>query len=361
MIASGGHKIVGDDCVSVLERLGDAAKKLARKRILIAGASGFLPSYLADTIACWNDHADPGSRARLVLLVRRPVGDRDRLAHLVGRSDTEFVVQDVVQDLSARGRFDLIVHAASPASPRWYRKDPVGTIDANSRGLRNLLELAKHHEGASLLYFSSSEVYGTPEPQNVPTPETYVGRTDPTDERACYVESKRLGETMCRAYFRQYGVAAKIARPFHFFGPGLRMDDGRLIPELLRCGLTEEPFELLSDGQATRTYGYVAEATIASLLILLSDMNGEVFNVGVDSPELSVLEVATLVAGMFGRTEPVRTNLGLPVADLRGAPSRACPDIAKLRKAFGYKPVITLEKGLERTIEWFRCTLRETR
>jgi nucleoside-diphosphate-sugar epimerase len=233
-------------------------------------------------------------------------------------------------------------------------RDPIGSLEVNTLGLGNLLELARRSASQSVLYVSSSEIYGTPDAAAIPTPETYVGRVDPLSRRAYYMEAKRAGETFCRAYHEVHGVRVKIARPFHVHGPGLRLDDGRVVAALIGMGLRHEPLSLESDGAATRTYGYVSDATTALLLLLLSGFEGEAFNVGTDRPETSVLELGREIGRLFGQPGPVRIGRAPAVATGQGAPARACPDLSKLRKLCGYEPEVELAAGLSRTIEWFR-------
>src|SRR5260370_24130850 len=163
-----------------------------------------------------------------------------------------------------------------------------------------------------MLYISSSEVYGDPPPGDVPTPEEYPGRVEFTGPRACYAESKRFGETLCDVFHEVFGVPIKVVRPFHVYGPGLRLDDGRIVPELIRQGLQDGALHLLSDGRATRCYGYVADATYGFLLALLSEHHGTAFNIGVDEPQTSIGQLAAMVARIFGLPAPRPATQPLP-------------------------------------------------
>jgi UDP-glucuronate decarboxylase len=318
----------------IAARLGGAAERFAGRTVLITGAGGMLPGYLADTLAYLNDHV-LRTPARLVLLTRTHPTPGSRLAHLTGRADVRYLVRDARDPIELDGPVHFIIHGASPATPPQFAQDPVGTVEVNTIALRNLLDLARQRETESVLFFSSSEVYGTPEPEHIPTPETYLGRFDFTLARSFYAAAKRFGETLCAAYFQQYGVPVKSVRPFHVHGPGLRRDDGRIVAAMIARGLAGEPFELQSDGSATRTYGYIADATLGFLNVLLT--------------------LATTIARLFGRTEPVRAGTALSGA---GSPARACPDLTKIRSLLGYETLVPLEAGLERTIEWMRADAR---
>ncbi len=346
--------IVRDDLPPIADALRAARQRLSGKTVLITGASGFLPAYIVDTLAYLNDAGLLDQPCRQILLERSADAITARLGHLRDRSDITVMVQDVCDPITLDRQPHMIVHAASPASPKFFRKDPVGCIDANTLGTRNLLELARADACESFLYFSSSEIYGTPDPDAIPTPETYVGRVDCTGKRACYAEAKRLGESYCVAYHEQYSVPAKMVRPFHVHGPGLRIDDGRIIAALISMGLAGKPLELMSAGTATRTYGYVSDAIVGFLLVLLSDHDGQAFNVGVDKPETTVLELATIIARLFGQTEPVKVSQAPGAETIKGAPDRACPDLTKIRTLLGYNPLVALEDGLARTIAWHR-------
>ena len=166
-------------------------------------------------------------------------------------------------------------------------------------------------------------------------------------------EAKRAGEAYCLAYFRQKELPVRIVRPFHFHGPGLKLDDGRIVTELIRMGLEGRPIELKSGGTATRTYGYVLDAAVGALLVLLKGTPGEVYNLGVDAPETSIRELATIIAELFGQAEPVRTGCDPTAAEIQNSPERACPDLSRLR-GLGVTPRVRLEDGLRRSIAWFR-------
>ena len=187
-----------------------------------------------------------------------------------------------------KGCFDFIIHAASIASPKYYRQYPIQTIDANVLGIHHLLDFAVEYPPESILFFSSSEVYGDPPPECIPTPETYVGNVSFTGPRACYDESKRLGETLCVNFHQVHKVPVKIARPFNNYGPGLKINDRRVISDFFRDVLADRNIIMYSDGTPTRTFCYIADALTGYLLILLSNAEGEAFNIGDDNPEISI-------------------------------------------------------------------------
>jgi nucleoside-diphosphate-sugar epimerase len=349
-----GSEIIDADTAAILARAGAGLASLSGGSVLVTGAGGFLAGYLVDALARANDEGLLSPSCKLHLLVRSRPGPSHRLAHLLERRDVDVLVADVNDDYPLPAGLTHIVHAASAASPGAYRGDPIGTALANTSGLRRLLEHAADGRVRSVLFVSSSEVYGDPAPQDIPTPETCVGRVDFTGPRACYSESKRFGETLCSLYHEERGVPVKVVRPFHVHGPGLRLDDGRIVVELIRQGLGEGALTLLSDGRATRSYGYVADATVGFLLALTSDHDGLAFNIGADSPETSILELAATIASVLGLPAPAPAAGPLP-EHLRGAPGRSCPDLTRARSLLGYEPWTPLEDGLRRTVAWFQA------
>jgi UDP-glucuronate decarboxylase len=349
--------VIRDDCEDIANRLGRDAARFAGKTVLITGAAGMLPAYLVDVLVHLNDTRRLERPVEVLAVMRSPDSNENRLKHLRGRQDVQFILADASRPFEVEEKVHFYVHAASPASPAAYRADPVGTLDVNSAGTKHVLDLATRDRAESVLFFSTSEVYGSPDAKHIPTPETYVGATQWLGGRACYVEGKRFGEALCAAAWEQHETPVKIVRPFHVQGPGLRLSDGRIVAELIRMGIEGEPFALKSDGTATRTYGYVSDAAFAFLKVLLSAENGQAFNVGADTPETSMLQLATIVSQIFGRTETVRVNTDARAAQLAGAPDRVRPDLGKLRERLGVVPTVALETGLERTIHWHRARI----
>jgi UDP-glucuronate decarboxylase len=282
-----------------------------------------------------------------------------------GQRDPALVLvrHDMTAPLPATmGDFDYIVHAASIASPIYYRQHPIETMDANVHGLRALLEHARRQAArgrpvAGLLFFSSSEIYGDPAPDSIPTPETYRGNVSCTGPRACYDEAKRYGETLCVNFARHAGVPAKIARPFNNYGPGLKITDRRVLPDFARDVLAGRNIVMFSDGSPRRTFCYVADAVIGYYKILVRGRPGEAYNIGVEEPEVSIRELAELVAAqaraLFGYAGGVERRPAPDGSYLVDNPTRRCPVIAKARAELGYRPAVALADGVRRTLLWY--------
>ena len=346
--------IIRRDVESVGRALEPVVRDLAGTTILVAGGGGFLCSYFLDVVAWLNDTG--GRRpCRVICVDNLRTGVRGRLNHLLGRTDFRFLEHDITTPLQLNEAVDWIIHGASIASPVYYRRFPLETIAVNVEGTRQLLELARRSSVRSLLYLSSSEIYGDPEPEAIPTPETYLGRVSCTGPRAPYDESKRLAETLCGVYYRRHGVSVKTARPFNVYGPGQRLDDRRIIPDLMSSALQGAPIVLHSDGRATRSFCYIADAVDAMMRLLLSPYDGEAFNVGNDREEISVRDAARRLQDIAG--DPRLAIEWRPSTDpdyLRDNPQRRCPDLTKLRTRCEWEPAVCLRDGLARTLAHYR-------
>jgi len=323
------------------------------RTVLVTGANGFLPAYMVETLLRANES---GRRAKthVVALARNAERAAARFSAYEGRGDLEILVQDVCQPIAFSGQIDYIIHAASQASPKYYGSDPVGTLLPNVLGTRHLLDLAVKCRSAGFLFFSSGEVYGHVDDAHVPTKEDGFGYLDPADVRSCYAESKRLGETMCVAWRHQFDVPAKIVRPFHTYGPGMRLDDGRVFADFVSDIVNGRDITLKSDGSARRAFCYLADAVAGFFAVLLRGAAGQAYNIGNESGETSISDLAERLAGLFPDKglRVVRQEPSLPKGYLRSAISRSCPDTSKAR-ALGWNPVTGIDEGFRRTVQSF--------
>ena len=349
---AGPHPVVARDLDEVCDRAREPLQRLAGSTVLVAGAAGFLPSYVVDALARANERvlAEP---CRIVCLDNLLTGVPERLAHLEERDDVVFLQKDVTQDVAVDGPVDWLVHGASVASPTWYRRYPLETIDVNVTGTRRLLDLVGEKGARSFLYLSSSEIYGDPPPDQVPTTEEFVGLVSCTGPRAPYDESKRLAETLCTTYFRLHETPVKLVRPFNVFGPRLRLDDGRVVPDFVRDALGGGPVRVLSDGRVTRSFCYIADFVAGLLHLLVHGRDGEAYNLGNDE-ETTILALAELTAGIAGEGVEVEYARSEDPLYLTDNPQRRCPDLTKTKAAVDWRPEITLRDGLSRTLAHYR-------
>ena len=268
---------------------------------------------------------------------------------------------DIKNALSIDERIDYIIHAAGIGSPKFYRIYKLETIDVGVLGTSNALKLAQEKGVESFMFLSSSEIYGDPDPKYVPTPETYNGNVSCTGPRANYDESKRLGETLCVVYNEMHNVPVKMVRPFNVYGPGMRVDDHRVVPNFVGHIIRGEPLPVYGDGRQTRTFCYVTDAIVGCFKVLLSDCNRESFNVGIDKEEVSIAELVEILAELFDAKLEVRSVAGLNDAYGSSEPKRRAPNLDKIRAMLEYEPVLFMARtprvptrGLETGAAWSR-------
>lgn len=355
--------VIAADLNYICGKLKSEFSQMAGKNLLIVGGAGFLGYYLVQSVLHWNK---VGGTAPIHLTVYDNYirGVPAWLTALEGDAQLTLKTHDITQPLPEDiADFQFIIHAASIASPIFYRKYPIETMDANVNGLRSLLEYAKQQKQAGkplegFLFYSTSEIYGDPTPENIPTPETYRGNVSSTGPRACYDESKRYGETLCVNFAQQYELPIKIARPFNNYGPGLKITDRRVLPDFARDVLAGRDIVMLSDGAPTRTFCYIADAIVGYYKILVVGRAGEAYNIGIETPEVSMATLAEKVVELsrelFGYTGTALFQVSEDKAYLIDNPNRRCPVIEKARAELGYDPEISFEEGLRRALIWYR-------
>jgi UDP-glucuronate decarboxylase len=353
--------VVSSDLEAIANDSASELSVMAGKRLLITGGAGFLGYEMVQAILRANESAQ--EPIRLTVYDNFARGLPAWLKALTGREHLTVVEHDIRAPLPDDVEdFEFVIHAAGIASPTYYRRHPIETMDANVNGLRILLDWCVRCQDRgrpveSFLFFSSSEIYGDPPPEHIPTPETYRGNVSSTGPRACYDESKRYGETLCVNFAREYGLPVKIARPFNNFGPGLKITDRRVIPDFARDILADRDIVMLSDGSASRTFCYISDAVTGYYKILIRGHDGEAYNVGVEKPEISMRELAERLAELgrryFGYSGRVVRRESEEPDYLVDNPSRRCPTVAKARAHVDYRPRIELGEGLRRALLWY--------
>lgn len=327
---------------------------LKNKTILITGANGFIPAYMVETVALLNEQYN--ASINVIALVRNEVKARGRFSHLLSLDWFTLLVQDVCEPIRLSCQINYIVHAASQASPKYYGVDPVGTLSANALGTFNVLECARRNIDSieGVIFFSSAEIYGDVASCSERVPETFMGVLDCLNVRSCYAESKRIGETMCSAWLRQYNIPAKVIRIFHTYGPGMDLNDGRVFADFVRNIVQNENIEIKGTGVAIRAFSYLADTVSAIFTVIALGHNGEAYNIGNEDCEISVYELAKMLIKYSSPPgvdiKKIDTNSG---AYLASSINRIVPDTIKVRK-LGWQPMFSLEDGFSRTIDYYK-------
>ncbi len=350
-----GEQVLREDAAQAAAGMGEAADALEGCTVLVSGGAGFLGAAMVDALLHLN-RTRFRRPARAVIVDNFVTGVPARVQRLALDPHVTVLNADISRDVSIDVPFQYAIHAAGIASPIVYRAKPLQTADVNVWGLRRMLELARNQADLrGFLFFSTSEIYGDPDPAHIPTREDYRGYVSCTGPRACYDESKRFGETLAVVYHQEFGFPIRSVRPFNVYGAGQRIDDGRIIPDLMRAAARREELVLHSDGRATRSFCYISDATAGFYLAMLKGVPGEAYNVGNDH-EVSIRQVADLVASMSGT--PVTFKVSSDPHYLTDNPQRRCPELSKSREHLGYAPRTSLEEGLRRTLQWARETVR---
>ncbi len=312
-------------------------------RIVITGGAGFVGSHLVDRYLAAGDD--------VVVVDNLITGSRRNLAHAADAPRLTVVEHDVSRPLSIDGPVDAIAHLASPASPIDFLRLPIQILKVNSLGTYHMLGMARA-KGARFLLASTSEIYGDPEVH--PQTEDYHGNVDTLGPRGAYDEAKRFAEAITMAYHRMHGVDVRIVRIFNTYGPRMRLDDGRVVPNFVSQSLRGEPLTAFGDGEQTRSFCYVDDLVDGIVRLMASDVVGPV-NIG-NPLELSIVEFARRINALTGN--PAGIALQPLPAERTGDPSRRCPDIARATSLLGWQPRVSLDDGLARTVAWFRDELQ---
>ena len=345
------NKILQNDLKEIFESRSDWSI-FKNSTILISGANGFLPAYLVYFFQYLNSNKY-SFNIKIIALVR----NKDKAVRKFQDFDKDFftlIVQDVSKPINIKDKIDYIIHAASQASPKYYGVDPVGTLSPNILGTINLLELAKNNNIKSFLFFSSGEVYGQLSEDQIPIKENSFGYIDPTNLRSCYAESKRMGENICISYMHQYNIPIKIVRPFHTYGPGMLLDDGRVFADFVSNIVKNEDIVLESDGEARRAFCYLSDATEGFLKVLLNGENGEAYNIGNPFEEYKIVELAEIMIKLYPHKnlKILFKNKTQNINYLKSPLTRSSPDISK-SISIKWQPSISAKEGFKRTIESF--------
>lgn len=312
--------------------------------ILVAGGAGFVGSNFCQLLL---------SKGHKVWAIDNLItGRKENLDSIIENKDFTFIQADII-NLQIKERlkeveFDAVYHFASPASPLWYQKYPIETLEVNSIGTKNLLEIAQR-DNAKFIFASTSEVYG--DPLQHPQKETYWGNVNSFGARSCYDEAKRYGEAICYTYLKDFNVDVRIVRIFNTYGPNMDPNDGRVVSNFVTQAIRGENLTIYGDGSQTRAFCYVDDLIRGFYLMMIKDVTGEIINLG-NPGEFTMLELAKIVNEKVGNSKELIYQ-DLPQDD----PKKRRPDILKAQELLGWEPQIALKDGLEKTIKYFKTVI----
>lgn len=333
-------------------------QKFSGSTILLTGSAGFIGYYLTNFFHRFR--ADLNLK-KIICLDNFMLGAPAWQADFANDEHFAFEKFDVIRDdvtaIDGAAEANFVIHMASIASPTFYRLHPLETIDANIWGLRKLLDFYRDKNLAGLLFFSSSEIYGDPPPECVPTAEDYNGNVSATGPRACYDESKRFGETLCRVFAQVHNMPIGVVRPFNNYGPGMKLNDKRVPADFAKNVFEGKDIVILSSGAPRRTFCHIADAATGYLKILLHGRY-DYFNIGMDKPEISIAELAEIYraagAELLNYRGQVRYAVSNDADYLTNNPQRRCPVLDKARKILHYNPTIFVDEGVRRFLTFLK-------
>lgn len=334
---------LNSDIEVILQNTKDIKNYFQNKRILLTGGNGFLGKYIVEIFRKFNEEFK--NPLKLTVL------DKNVSIRKIDKN-IEIIKKDLSKPFFTKKKYDIVIHAAGIASPFYYRKKPLETIEVTIEGIKNCLELAKKNK-SKLVYFSTSEIYGNPDRSNVPTKESYNGNVSSMGPRSCYDESKRLGETYCYIHNNYFNTHTNIIRPFNVYGPGMKQNDYRIFPNFISDILSKKQLKIYGSGNQTRTYCYITDAIEGFLRVIVLGKSGEAYNIGNTKPEISVKNIVKILKKINGG-EIKSKVINYPASYPEDEPIRRCPNISKANKDLKYEPKISLEKGLKNYLFWAR-------
>lgn len=336
-----------NDLGEIKNSLGEHGKQISGRNFLVTGGAGFIGSWFCDTIVSMG--------GTVVCVDNLSAGSEKNIAHLLKAANFKFVKAGV-EEFETGEKFDYIVHMASIASPPLYQKFPVETLDSGVLGTKRMLEIARKQKVKGFLLTSTSEVYGNPPNEMIPTPENYYGYVNSYGPRSMYDESKRCAEAYCYSYWKQHNVPVRIARIFNTYGPRLDTKNpsgyGRALIKFAYLAVNNKSISMYGDGSQTRSFCYITDQIAGLLkLLLLPNIDGEVVNIGSEE-EISIGDLIKTILKLTGSSSKLINTK--PAYDIRDDPLRRKPDLSKAKKMLGWGAKTSLEHGLSKTISWIK-------
>ena len=322
----------------VYENLKQNVDKLKNTRVLVTGSDGFLGRTIISFLNFLNDTKFPAHEQVEIIAI-------------------DYQDHDICESLNKvipEGTLHYIFNCAGIASPKKYLRAPIKTLDVSYIGTKNVFEIAMMRNTKSIIMFSSSEVYGTPAPENIPTTEECVGAVSTFGNRGCYDIGKNVLETLSYVYHQNYNAPVNVLRPFNLYGPLMDINDGRIVPNICKAMMENRDFSVYGNGKQTRTYCYVADAMVYMFNILLTNSFGEIYNIGSEDEELSALEIAEKTYSIIEPENSKAVLESYPDDYPNQEPRRRCPNISKVKSLSSYTPQYTFRNGFVSCYDYFK-------
>lgn len=354
------NRVMREDFQYIYNELSEREKeKFYNSNIVVTGAGGFIAYYLLNFLL---KYASELNVRNILALDTFVLGKPDWIDNLSKKFNffhlKEFdVAKDDIGAIPEIEKYDSVLHMASIASPTYYRKHPLITLDANVWGLRKMLDYFSKRDLRGFLNFSSSEVYGDPDQTKVPMNEEYYGNVAINGPRACYDEAKRFGETMCYVFNREFNMNIVSVRPFNNYGPGMKLNDARAPADFANAVITGKAINIYSDGSATRTFTYISDAVVGYLKALYYG-KFDYFNIGMDKPETTIYQLANIFANegkkLLHHETEIRYSKSSDPDYLVNNPKRRVPNISKAREKLGFTPKVTVHNGVSKFLKYLK-------
>ena len=344
--------LIQDDIDEIINSIKDEKNSFNNKNIVISGAFGFIGKYLLETLLKLKEIENFDLN---IYAIDNFITSDKKISEYYQNKGINCIQHDINNNLQINKKFDLIICLAGIASPYYYNKYPLETLNVSINGLKNMFNLKNENE-SKLIFFSSSEIYGDPAPNAIPTDELYRGNVTSIGPRSCYDESKRVGETLCYIHSNFYNRNTSIIRPFNVYGPGMSLNDYRIIPNITRSVIYDEELSVYDTGNQTRTYCYITDAISGFIKVIAKKEKFNVYNIGNDEGEISVIDLVKTSEKVIDEKINYKTT-SYPKEYPPDEPRRRCPNIENAKTNLNYIPKVSLKEGLRRHLIWSKKNL----
>lgn len=352
------NEIITADFEEIIRNIGfQLIGKLEKQSLLITGANGFIGKYLTLFLIYLNQNYFQ-NKIKIIALANHTSIINQNFEKLINKYNGKIIKHNILNPVIFNEKIDYVIHAASITSPKTISENPLPVIQVNVHGTENILNAILNKNIKKFIYFSSSAIYGTPPPSEIPIPEDYNGNISPSSFRASYAESKRLAETILMLYHNLYKIPVNIVRPFHIYGPLMNLAKDNALNYILNCGFENKNIELNSPGQDTRSFCYITDALIIILYVALTDKIAEIFNIGNQKEEIKIIDLAYLVKNIYNAKILISINIKNANQFQKESLNRNVPNMKKVKKLFNFQPKIKLKEGLERVKKYHELNNR---